>query len=195
MKNAVGTQGFTLIEIVITMVVMTILLGLGVVAMGNLQAQARDNERKNDIEAIARGLEQRYKNSNPMYVGAKKGSYPTRDEFYDAMWTNGQDTRYMVSMLPGTSRATHLDPSGEVATIPNCAFGGSCSNPRTETQISDSLVALNGKTRYVYEPIRADGGICRYVPGYGFNDTCIRYNLYWKNEVTGAVEKVESQHQ
>ena len=65
-------RGFTIIEGLITLVVIGTLLTLGVVSMTNQQAQARDKERESDIAAIARGLEWRYDN------GDHKGHPPRR---------------------------------------------------------------------------------------------------------------------
>lgn len=72
MKRAL--QGFTLVELMIVLVIMTILLGLGVAMISNLQAQGRDNERKQDTGIIARGLEQYYNIGNNRLVTDTKGS-------------------------------------------------------------------------------------------------------------------------
>ena len=58
--------GFTIVEVLVVIVIMVILLSLAVVNMAGQQKYARDNERKNDAENIARGLEQYY-NTNTQY--------------------------------------------------------------------------------------------------------------------------------
>ena len=50
-------EGFTLIELLITITIMVILLGLTVVNLRSSQATARDEERKTDVNIIARHLE------------------------------------------------------------------------------------------------------------------------------------------
>jgi prepilin-type N-terminal cleavage/methylation domain-containing protein len=55
------TRGFTIVELIITITIMGILLTLAVVGVGTTQMNARDNERKADIEAIALHLESFYR--------------------------------------------------------------------------------------------------------------------------------------
>ena len=58
-------NGFTLIEVLVTLVIMTLLLSLGMVALNSGRVQTRDAERKSDIETIARGLENYYNDGDP----------------------------------------------------------------------------------------------------------------------------------
>ncbi len=51
------SSGFTIIELLIVIVVIAILAGLVLNAFGNIQARARDTERRNDINAIHTQLE------------------------------------------------------------------------------------------------------------------------------------------
>jgi len=54
------SSGFTIIELLIVIVVIAILAGLVLNAFGNIQARARDTERRNDINAIHTQLELYY---------------------------------------------------------------------------------------------------------------------------------------
>jgi prepilin-type N-terminal cleavage/methylation domain-containing protein len=54
------TRGFTIVEVIVTITIMGILLTLAVVGVGATQMNARDNERKADIEAISLHLESFY---------------------------------------------------------------------------------------------------------------------------------------
>ena len=49
-------RGFTVVEILVTLVVMAIILTLGTVNLRSSLANGRDSERKSDIESITRGL-------------------------------------------------------------------------------------------------------------------------------------------
>lgn len=61
-------MGFTVVELLIVIVVIAILAAVSVVGFSNVQAKARDSQRVNDIEAIAKALELYY---------VDNGRYPT----------------------------------------------------------------------------------------------------------------------
>jgi prepilin-type N-terminal cleavage/methylation domain-containing protein len=58
------TRGFTIVEVVVTITIMGILLTLAVVGVNSTQMNARDNERKADIEAIQANLESYFSSAN-----------------------------------------------------------------------------------------------------------------------------------
>jgi prepilin-type N-terminal cleavage/methylation domain-containing protein len=190
MKNAVGTHGFTLVEIVITMAIMVILLGLGVVSVGNMQAQARDNERKNDIEIMARGLEQRYNKGNSYSNGSTTvnnppGAYPGGSEMWDWLWYGHTTAK---GVMPGTPEAALKAPSGgHMNTV--CIFywapseATKCASVEREAILSEYFSDGNGgyKDVYLYEFVSANNTYC--------NEGCVRYNLYWISEVDKTIYK------
>jgi len=191
MKHRDGL-GFTLVELIITMVVMAILMALGTVAISGLQAQARDKERESDIDAIARGLEARYANGNPRASGGddtKKGIYPGANEIlHSDGWSRAGYIPeqivggYRTDLLPGTSKASFISPSGidtfNLVCVYACAPGGD------QTQLNN---AFNNEDRYIYEPMDNNNNICCC-------STCYKFNLYWKDE-SGTIHKVMSKHQ
>lgn len=187
-------RGFTLVEVIITMVVMTILMALGTVAITNLQGQARDKERQSDIESLARGLEARYANGNPRAVEeaeghTEKGIYPGVNEIFHASGfdrTTYTPTQivggYMTDLLPGTTQATFDSPTKKNAFIIACAYA--CQPAGNSTQLNN---AFGNEDRYVYEPVDTNGNICCC-------GDCYKFNLYWKDE-SGTIQKVTSKHQ
>lgn len=62
------TDGFTIVELLIVVVVIAILAAITIVAFNGIQAKARDSKRASETRAIVQALE--------MYV-ADNGSYPS----------------------------------------------------------------------------------------------------------------------
>lgn len=183
--------GFTLIELLITITVMVILVVLAVVSLRSTQASARDEERKTDIETIARGLELRYTNGNskvtaPSYV--QKGNYPgvnemlhgmgfTRSGYAPSVIAGG----YLTELLPETSSTNFVPPNGGTFDI-LCV--GSCQPAETQSVIN----AATTISKYEYEPVDTAGNVC-------FDGGCVRYNLYYRTEKDNVVHKVMSKNQ
>lgn len=182
-------SGFTLIELMIVMIVMVILLGLGVVSLGNIQAQARDKEREEDIASIARGLENRYNQGNPIVTApdyVQKGSYPGVNEtLHIDGWDRSDyvpvqyDGNYRGDAFPGTSDKNFINPNSQWAWYIVCVWA--CQPAGDATQLQTAF-ANNDGDKYVYEPYDANGNICS-------NGPCLGYNLYWKSETDTTVVK------
>lgn len=183
--------GFTLIELLITITIMVILIVLSVISLRSTQASARDEKRKTDVEAIARGLEQRYNRGNPKVSApayVQKGSYPGVNETFHALGWDRSDFvptivvgGYIVELLPDTSPSNFTPPGGGGFTI-SCVWA--CQPAETQSVI-DSVTTIN---TYVYEPIEASGNVCS-------NGDCVRFNLYYRTEVDNVVHKVMSKNQ
>lgn len=185
-------RGFTVVEVLITLIVIGILLGLGTVGLRATLANGRDSERKSDIETIARGLEQRYTNGNakkalppsdiyyPNPTSHGKGYYPGINEFYHM--EGGQRGSfvpetivggYMIGNLPGISGSSLITPSGN-------KFGQVCVYACQPAGNDAQLVtAFNhpteGRDRYLYEGVDPSGIVCS-------NGNCMAFNLYWVSE-------------
>lgn len=190
-------RGFTIVELVVVMVIMAILVSLGIFGVTKSQANARDAERKADIEAIARGLEQRYKNGNPKAVfvadgSNKAGEYPSVDEMYlstadfnpHSNWNpNAFTTSFITEELPGTTAANFITPNGKKLEL--CLFCGVGPENLTVGKYIESNTTSGA---YVYEPIDASNNICA-------NEKCVRYNLYYRSETQNKIVTVRSEHQ
>lgn len=198
-------RGFTIVEIVIVMVIMGILLGLAVLNISSSQANARDNERKTDVANIARGLETRYKEGNPVVTNGgtsytTAGAYPGVNEwlhmagfdkasngFVPAVVAGG----YATKNLPGTAIANFNPPGFSQGP----GIGGldltcilSCGAAENQTYIDTIFTDSTKKLKYYYEPIDASGNVCDDGP-------CVRFNLYYWTEVDDKVNKIVSKHQ
>lgn len=210
MLNRMKTRGFTLIELMITMVIITILMVVAVVSLRSTQANGRDSERRSDTETIARGLENRYTRgtvtagANPPGCGEGDWScsttttvpgYPSIKEINNVkagqveFGINGLGD-FTTENLPGVSRASLQGPSGgSFVTI--CGGGGpSCGTPENMSAVTAALGP--SKDNYVYEPLTRDGALCQE---FTFDYTCGRFNLYYFSEVKNSIQTIRSKHQ
>lgn len=64
LPSAKSSIGFTLIELLIVIAIIGILISIGLAAFSRAQTQARDGQRKADIEQIRGALEQYYGDNN-----------------------------------------------------------------------------------------------------------------------------------
>lgn len=193
-------RGFTVVEVLVTLVIMAILMGLGTVGLRATLANGRDAERQTDIETIARGLEVYYTRGNPFYIaGTTKGSYPGSNmkihidgtgwcaaaPFYNesqqALYNTCRPGDGYWSEAFGVSDAALTPPNKTEPALWNPWLVGDAEIPaRTTTELN------NGN--YVYMPFTANDTHC-------YEDTCPKFELYYKKETTGEVVTVRSKHQ
>ena len=139
---------------------MGILLVLGVVNLTGSQANARDAERKADIETIAMYLETYYNSGTDGSTAI--GQYPfARNTQATGLIHN--ETSYLRDIDPNSLRAPGVTTGSSLIAT------GSYLNPPVE------LTATN---QYVYQPIANDGSIC-----YSQQQVCRKFNLYYKLEI------------
>jgi prepilin-type N-terminal cleavage/methylation domain-containing protein len=190
-------RGFTIIEVLITLVIMAGLLTLGVMAFGNTQLKARDEKRLADVTAIARGLEQRYDKGNSYATApntapsgeGQAGSYPSIAEIQHINgdsgsgvgWSAGEITGgYRLKLFTGTQDSNYVSPTGKPF-INWCTT--SCAKPTDSTTITEDS--------YQYAPVNPSGDICLTAGTTG----CMGYYLYWKSEADGTTKVVKSKRQ
>lgn len=188
-------QGFTVVELLITLVIIATLMSLGVVSFLGAQVDARDSERASDIAVIARGLENYYKrgNSKITFTYRTVGAYPSANEFSHIMGVNlcsdatfsakivsggtcSINSGYASDALIGTSTSSFTPP---VQTLPN-----------TESVTTNTVPTTNlNAGKYVYQPLAANGAACS-------TDTCPKYVLYYQEEADPQDNiSVKSRHQ
>ncbi len=172
------TRGFTLVELLVTLVIMAILTGLSIAINLSAQANARDNEREQDIASIARGLETRYNRSYSYTVSgtpytATAGTYPGRIEINAFAAGNLEADR----VFPGTSVASLTSPRGQLI-APLCQSVDNCP-VENQALIQNSFSGVTDG--YRYEFIGIDN--TSVTP---CDTDCRRYNLYWISETTST---------
>lgn len=206
-------RGFTLVELMITMVIMVILMTVAIVSLRGSEVNARDAKRSSDIETIARGLEQRYNS------GLVQPTNGTNISFTYMTCTpgGGSCTQGCGLTLPYTSLTPDTSyPSTEEI---NYASGGSdptfCPNQVANYLTEDlpgtsagnftppnggSFVMATSATvpsaatvgnNYYYLPLTSSGALCNNAK----NDICVSYTLYYVSEASGTMQSVRSRHQ
>ena len=191
--------GFTIVEIVVVMVIMAILLTLTVVNLASSQANARDESRKAGMEALARGLEARFKAGNPRVTSLAAGSYPSVDEMNHIMArsspiTPAASSPYVADALPGAGNATLTSPGATAIDLTlvgaQCIIAGPGESVATITSTNAGCMGPSGKYNIFYTSVTDTGDIC-----VSSSSTCVRYTLYCRMEKDNSLMTIRSQRQ
>lgn len=74
MKNRNNHQGFTLMELLITVSIIAILISIGIASYSTINKQSRDTKRKSDLEQVRSALEM-YRADNGYYPSVGAGTW------------------------------------------------------------------------------------------------------------------------
>lgn len=167
--------GFTLIEVLTTITIMVILLTLSVAGLGMYQANARDEERKTDVAAIAQQIENYYQTDQQTSPGTfVNGTYPP---------TGGMNSEANVTAsLPDIDLRTLRDPATPVSSPISLIVASNASTP--------SLASLNAGKTYIYQPLDGSNALCTTVA-----QECRKFNLYYTLETDLTVKTITSKRQ
>ena len=168
MLIGMNRRGFTIVELAVVITVMGILLVLGVVNLDSAQANARDSERKTDVETIATHLETFYTFGTD--GSTTTGSYPSTSII-------GQEKTFLRDIDP-KSLATPGASSSSLTAATN--------NLQTVTDVSPQSTI----SQYVYQPMQNDGTLCTLD-----TQECRKFNLYYRLEVDNTIYIVTSKNQ
>jgi prepilin-type N-terminal cleavage/methylation domain-containing protein len=164
--------GFTLVELLITMTIMTILLVLAVVNLRSNEANARDEERKTDISVLAQQLENYYEAA---VDSGDAGVYPS---------TVAVDTESEIkALLPDLDTKSLRAP--DVAATDPMSFTVATSSSSTQTPTTST---------YIYQPLRSDGSLCTSDDAGAANE-CRKFVLYYDLENVAGIQSLKSKHQ
>lgn len=161
-------KGFTIVELIVIVTVMGVLLVLGTVNLTGSQANARDSERKTDVETIAAHLESYYRSGDD--TSTSNGRYPS--------------TTLVTNVETMKRRMRDIDVRSITApgiTSPIDTFKAS-TNSGIITQTTASVIPQPTKDQYIYQPIQSDGTLCTLE-----SQECRKFNIYYKLE-TATVE-------
>lgn len=158
-------RGFTIVELVIVITIMGILLVLGVVNLRSTQANARDDERKTDIESLALQLESFYTSGND--DSTTFGRYPSTGII-------GMETTILRDIDPKTLRTPGASAVSLVAAT---------NATQTPTGVTPSATT----STYIYQPLQSNGALCTSGA-----QECRKFNLFYRLEVAAISDSCPS---
>lgn len=169
-------RGFTLVELLIVIVIMSVLLVLATVNLRSGQTTARDQERKTDVGNIARSLENTYSTpGSSNSIGSYLSLYisdPARTESDVKAALRNIDLKSLRS--PGYS-----------------STGFSLVSATNTTETTAGIAPQPTIAQYVYQPFQTDNvSLCSTTL-----QQCRRYNIYYRLEADNTVYKVSSKNQ
>jgi prepilin-type N-terminal cleavage/methylation domain-containing protein len=163
-------RGFTIIELIIVIAIMGILLVLAVVNLRGTQVNARDEQRKANVEAIASHIEVYYRSGTD--TSSSVGSYPSTDLI-------GKETTYLRDL----DSKSLISPSSTTTSFV-------AATNATATTAGVTPVTGSGNDVYIYQPLKVDGSLCTLV-----TDECRKFNMYYWSENTNTIIQLQSRNQ
>lgn len=171
-------RGFSVVEILVVIIIMAILLTLAVVNVRSTQINARDNERRTDVENMAMAFEAFYNSTHvtptfPSITISK--SYPTTDSLTVPVPPNWI-LPYLEQKTPKNSfYAPGADLNGPKSVIP------ATNNDTSPTGVLPQPTI----DTYIYQPLTDDpffpnspDTLCTSFAPW----VCSSYNIYYKLE-------------
>lgn len=157
------TVGFSVIELLVTISVIAILLGITIYGIDNAQAKARDAQRQSDLRLVQNALEL-YKNKHGRYPAGCNGA---------ANWSGQTGTSYACST------AAHGDTYiiGHDSTDPNQVFAFA---PAFIPSLPTDPGTVSGTEGYVYTT-NADGTVYKFMVKNTVEADQIDYNHPFKS--------------
>lgn len=195
-KYIQAQKGFTIVELTVVMLILSILLAFGIVQLNRSMLLARDKERTNDIEIISTTLENIYKRGS---IGGKV--IPSGDGM----------TQAVPLGYPSTSLIT------ETSDVQTLAIKDSIGSPALSSPLQNGAVSLRATLTtstpsypsnittstdlYYYQPLKADGSLCSLANSTNINqkviaprliNECVGFNLYYISEIESTVKLKKS---
>lgn len=198
-------EGFTIVEIVVVMVIMAILLTLTTVNLSSSQVSARDEQRKSNMETLARALENRYRVGNTKVTSPliRPGSYPSTAEMSHIMGNTQASLTpssiaggYVPDALAGATKNTLTSPAASTPDLTligaQCITAGNGENTTTITSSNAGCMGPSGKYNIFYTSVTETGAICNTVDAA---NPCVRYMLFTRMEKDNSLMTIRSQRQ
>lgn len=169
-------QGFTVVELIVAIVIMSIMVTIGIASYTQIRSQSRDNKREGDITIMRSELEKMFEKNGEYPAGCPDTTCTATmltDNTSTALLNASTTLTTLSSVLPGV-KSDFGDPNADSATTPfkkvdlahsrYFYFGGTINTSATTT----AAMSYGGITNF---PCRIDstlppGQAGSYVLGY-----------------------------
>lgn len=176
-------QGFTLVELAVTIAIMVILLVVAAVSFRGMQSSARDKERDTDVQSIAMYLESLYQREIRDSAGSiikPAGSYPSRAVMNDTTYFD-----IVFGELPQGSMYSPLNTNRAFIANTNTVPHAVILSTNVAPQPTDTPSTHDS---YVYVPLlTASGNTCQFV-----TEECRTFRIYYYKEKDHVIRTIEA---
>lgn len=177
MQKKSKQKGFTLLELLVVMAIMSLLVGLGLRTFGSVQQKSRDGRRKQDMQSISKALELYYNDYKHYPFGSGGKIMGCAENAAEAcewgdVWQNETNQTLYMSKLP-------VDPGGSQYFYLADSNGQTFRIFAYLENTEDASVVLNPDG----EPAYYAGTYCRIIDSVLSANTC-NYTLMSTNLTT-----------
>ncbi len=170
MKN----KGFTIIEMIVVIAIISILASLGTVQALRSQMIARDKERLDDVRAISLTLQDVYDNGNidgnivasgdASITTAVAMGYPSARWLSSAAASDAQTVSIIQNIRLDARKSPYL-ASG--TTVPNFSLVPATTNAdlNNSNKTAGGITLSTSNDVYIYQPLDSNGALCAYATG------------------------------
>lgn len=196
-------RGFTVVELIVTLTIITIISVMAIVILQGSQTSARDDERASKAQTIAVGLESFYSNgfthpTNPA-LSLGPGQYPSVAELSNAI-TSGYFESWLTGVDSSTLKFTWQEP-GDYNLEGNLHPSNQGLNGDIPS-ITGGVVNPNGLNDLIlYEPLRprttslpSDTDQWEICATTVADRPCTRFNLYYALEADDSLVTIRSKN-
>lgn len=181
-------RGFTIVELIITVVIITIIMLLAVASLRSSQVAARNDERDIKARTIANGLESYYRHGNRLN-NLPPGSYPDTTTLTNAI-ANGTIHQLLTGVEASTLQFNWQDDGVNIKSYSNQ------TNTHLNGNIADITDRATSSQRILYEPlalrtVNSPEDNDRWTGCVSTAQTCMRYNLYYITEGTNQLVTIK----
>ena len=185
-------SGFTIIEIIIVITIMLVLATVAVVSLRTSRYAALDNEKRDDVAAIARHFENIYEN------GLQSGSTshdPTEMGYPSLELINSPSSPNSIVILSGIEESGLKNPNDPSASAPLFSLAAATSPDQ------DANSWASNQNQYYYQPLTINNTLCNTSNGASgviqprATSPCVKFNIHYYSQQDSTYKTVKSVNQ
>lgn len=185
-------RGFTVVELIITVVVITIILMLSIASLRSSQVASRNDERDAKARQIAASLDNYYQYGHSP-SNTPPGRYPDTTTFTSIISSGVVEER--LTGIDQSALRFSWHPDGETNIEPYY----NAANLNDNQNLANITEQATSSGKILYEPLtlRPSGAAVdndRWQGCVSSSQTCNRFNLYFIEEGSGQLITIEGSH-